>query len=238
MVLKPNFDLHIHTKWSDGIATCREMVEYAISKGIRLLGISDHFSTDPEKNPRIARRLPDYYEEIKSLGKEFEKQISIKASLEVDARTYDFLSEKSIKVLTSRDFDYYLFEYVTDPYSYYPIETRDPIIIISKIKQFKELLSDSCLVGIAHMEVRYLKEEKLEKVVDDLAEAELFVELNSAKDNYKHEKFKSIIEREDIKLSLGSDAHIKTRIGEIDYALILLKKYNATKRLIYLNELI
>lgn len=238
MVLKPNFDLHIHTKWSDGIATCREMVEYAIFKGIRLLGISDHFSTDPEKNPRIARRLPDYYEEIKSLGKEFEKQISVKASLEVDARTYDFLSEKSIQVLTSQDFDYYLFEYVTDPYSYYPIETRDPIIIISKIKQFKELLSDCCPVGIAHMEVRYLKEEKLEKVVDDLAEAELFVELNSAKDNYKHEKFKSIIEREDIKLSIGSDAHIKKRIGDIEYPLKLLQSYNATKRLIFLNELI
>lgn len=238
MVLKPNFDLHTHTKWSDGIATCREMVEYAILKGIRLLGISDHFSTDPEKNPRIARRLPDYYEEIKSLGKEFEKQISVKASLEVDARTYDFLSEKSIQVLTSQDFDYYLFEYVTDPYSYYPIETRDPIIIISKIKQFKELLSDCCPVGIAHMEVRYLKEEKLEEVVDDLAEAELFVELNSAKDNYKHEKFKPIIEREDIKLSIGSDAHIKKRIGDIEYPLKLLQSYNATKRLIFLNELI
>ncbi|MGQ9720674.1 MAG: PHP domain-containing protein [Candidatus Jordarchaeum sp.] len=238
MVLKPDFDLHIHSKWSDGIMTCREAVEYAVSKGIRVLGISDHFSTDPEKNPRIARRLPDYYEEIRSLGEEFGKQISVKASLEVDARTYDFLSEKSIKVLTSQDFDYYLFEYVTDPYSYYPIETRDPVIIISKIKQFKELLSDSCPVGIAHMEVRYLKDDKLHKVINDLAEAELFVELNSSKGNYKHEKFIPIIQREDIKLSIGSDAHIKTRIGDIEYPLKILERYNATNRLIFLKELI
>jgi len=237
LVLKPNFDLHIHTNWSDGVSTCREIVEYAISKNIRVIGFSDHFSTDPEKTPRIARRLPDYYEEIRSLGKEFEKQIRIKAALEVDARTYDFLSEKSIEVLTSQNFDYYLFEYVTDPYSYYPIETRDPVIIISKIKKFKEILSDSCPVGIAHMEVRFLNEDKLEKVIDKLAEAELFVELNTSKDNYKHEKFKSIMEREDIKLSIGTDAHIKTHVGNIEYPLNLLKSYNATNRLIFLNEL-
>ena len=78
-----------------------------------------------------------------------------------------------------------MFEYVTDPYSYYPIETRDPEIVISKIKKFKEILSDSCPVGIAHMEVRFLNEEKLEKVIDKLSEAAIFVELNTSKDNYK-----------------------------------------------------
>ena len=185
MVLKPNFDLHIHSNWSDGVSTCREIAEYATSKNISVIGFSDHFSTDPEKNPRITQRLPEYYEEIRSLGKEFEKQIRIKAALEVDARTYDFLSEKSIEALTSQKFDYYLFEYVTDPYSYYPIETRDPEIVISKIKKFKEILSDSCPVGIAHMEVRFLNEEKLEKVIDKLSEAAIFVELNTSKDNYK-----------------------------------------------------
>lgn len=238
LVLKPNFDFHIHTKWSDGICTCREVAEYAVSKGMRLIGIADHFSMDPEKNPKIARRLPDYYEEIRALDEEFRSQIRIKVALEVDARTYDFLSDKSIETLTSHNFDYYLFEYVTDPYSYYPIETRDPILIISKIKKFKEILSDSCPVGIAHMEVRYLKDDKLEKVIEKLLETQLFVELNTSKDNYKHEKFQKILEEKDIKLSVGSDAHIQTRIGDIEYPLNLLKRYNATNRLIFLNELI
>lgn len=238
MVLKPNFDLHIHSSWSDGVSTCREIVEYATSKNMRVIGFSDHFSTDPEKSPRLTQRLPDYYEEIRFLQREFKKQISIKAALEVDARTYDFLSQKSIEALTSQKFDYYLFEYVTDPYSYYPIETRDPEIIISKIKKFKEILSDFCPVGIAHMEVRFLEDDKLEKIIDKLAEATLFVELNTSKDNYKHEKFKSIMEREDIKLSIGTDAHIKTRIGKIEYPLNLVKSYNATNRLIFLNEIL
>ncbi|WXG41170.1 MAG: PHP domain-containing protein [Candidatus Freyarchaeum deiterrae] len=238
MVLKPNFDLHIHTKWSDGVSTCREIVEYAISKDMHVIGFSDHFSTDPEKSPKIVKKLPDYYEEVKSLGKEFEKQIRIKAALEVDARTSDFLSAKSIEVLTSQKFDYYLFEYVTDPYSYYPIEIRDPEIIISKIKKFKEILPDNLPVGIAHMEVRFLNEDKLEKVIDKLTDAQLFVELNTSKDNYKHEKFNSILKKEDIKLSIGTDAHIKTRVGNIEYPLNLLKSYNATNRLIFLNDLI
>jgi len=237
LILKPIFDFHVHSDWSDGVSTCREIVEYAISKNIRLLGFSDHFSTDPEKNPKIARRLSDYYEEIRLLGKEFSGQIKLKVALEVDARTYDFLSEKSVRALTSHDFDYYLFEYVTDPYSYYPIETRDPLLIISKIKEFKETLSNSCPVGIAHMEVRYLKDEKLEKVVDKLADTGIFVELNTHKDNYKHEKFKAILKRGDIRLSVGSDAHIKTRVGDVEYPLTLLESYNATNRLIFLNEI-
>ncbi|MEM3587668.1 MAG: PHP domain-containing protein [Candidatus Jordarchaeaceae archaeon] len=238
MILKPNFDLHIHTNWSDGVSTCREIVEYATSKNMSLIGFSDHFSTDPEKNPKIIQRLQDYYEEIRSLGREFKKQIKIKAALEVDARTYDFLSNESVEILTSQNFDYYLFEYVTDPYSYFPIETRDPEIIILKIKRFREILSDSCPVGIAHMDLRFLNEDKLKKVIDKLSEAALFVELNTSKNNYRHEKFKYIMEREDIKLSIGTDSHIKTHIGNIEYPLNLIKSYNATNRLIFLSELI
>ena len=46
------------------------------------------------------------------------------------------------------------------------------------------------------------------------------------------------MEREDVKLSIGTDAHIKTHVGKIEYPLNFIKSYSATQRLIFLNELI
>jgi len=39
-------DLHLHTNFSDGTFSPKEVVEYAIKCGLRAISITDHDSTD------------------------------------------------------------------------------------------------------------------------------------------------------------------------------------------------
>lgn len=76
-------DLHMHTTWSDGAHSLREMIEACIEKKYTHIAITDHSHYLRVANGLSAERLMDQMEEIRKLRKEF-PSIQILAGTEMD----------------------------------------------------------------------------------------------------------------------------------------------------------
>jgi histidinol phosphatase-like PHP family hydrolase len=73
-------DLHNHSKFSDGINTCEELVEQAISLGLQRIGLVDHVW-------RTSEWVPDFIDYTNRLKEKYEGVIQIITGLEAKALT-------------------------------------------------------------------------------------------------------------------------------------------------------
>lgn len=90
-------EVHIHTKYGDGINTPEEMIEAALKKGYTLLGFSEHSPIPGEKWAMKETDEPYYREEIAALKEKYKDRITILCGLELDSfseppkEKYDFI---------------------------------------------------------------------------------------------------------------------------------------------------
>jgi DNA polymerase (family 10) len=68
-------DLHVHTKWSDGIHTTEEMAKNAESLGYEYICITDHIGNLAIANAMNSKRVDQQRKEIDSLNKKLDIQI-------------------------------------------------------------------------------------------------------------------------------------------------------------------
>ena len=79
------FDLHVHSVFSDGRDTPRDIVISAIEKGIKTLGFSDHSYTEFDERYCIQRnKQAEYIRTINELKNEFSDKIKILCATEQD----------------------------------------------------------------------------------------------------------------------------------------------------------
>lgn len=76
-------DLHMHSTWSDGAFTIREMVEACRKKGYRYIAITDHSQYLKVANGLTPERLRAQRQEIDALNEEYD-DITILAGVEMD----------------------------------------------------------------------------------------------------------------------------------------------------------
>lgn len=76
--------LHVHTDWSDGAASLREMVEAALARGIRVLAITDHSPVQKVARGLSVERLQQQRMAIEALRAEFRDRILLLHGAEVD----------------------------------------------------------------------------------------------------------------------------------------------------------
>ncbi len=74
-------DLHIHTKWSDGVNTIKEIIESGKKLNYNYIGISDHSQTRKISHGLNAERLKKQIKEIRKIKT---KGIKVLAGSEVD----------------------------------------------------------------------------------------------------------------------------------------------------------
>jgi DNA polymerase (family 10) len=77
-------DLHSHTTASDGKGTINEMIEAAIEKGYKFLGITDHSKSQVIANGLTAERLLKHVKSIHRVSEEYKSHIRVFAGCEVD----------------------------------------------------------------------------------------------------------------------------------------------------------
>src|SRR5437764_4847145 len=95
--------LHVHSTWSDGQNTIREMAEACIARGFAYLGMSDHSKVAAYAGGLNEEALRRQSEEIDRLNEEFAGRIHILKGTECDILrdgSLDFTDE----VLASLDF--------------------------------------------------------------------------------------------------------------------------------------
>lgn len=79
------FDLHVHSVFSDGRDTPRDIVISAIEKGVKTLGFSDHSYTEFDARYCIQRdKQAEYIRTINELKNEFSDKIKILCATEQD----------------------------------------------------------------------------------------------------------------------------------------------------------
>lgn len=79
------FDLHVHSVFSDGRDTPRDIVVSAIEKGVKTLGFSDHSYTEFDERYCIQRdKQAEYIRTINELKSEFSDKIKILCATEQD----------------------------------------------------------------------------------------------------------------------------------------------------------
>ncbi len=233
-------DFHTHSTFSDGYSNIETIVNYCVRKGLKAVGITDHYSHNAVKCSQIMEDLSGYFEELQSVSEMYRDKIVLMKGIEIDTRACVFDSPEECSILTSKKFDYYLFEYVTDNFgagaNFLPYKNnRMPLILLNRIRDFKKLLPKKCSVGLAHAYLHILPEKELKEAIEILIDADIFVELNSTYQNYKMEGFEKIFETDEIKLSLGSDAHTLHQIGKLTQPLKYVKEYNAEDRLVFMD---
>lgn len=83
-------DLHLHTKWSDGAHTIRQMAEAAKKRGYKYIAITEHSQSLKFAGGLTEERLKEQIEEIQKLNREFDG-FTILTGIEVDIKSDDSL---------------------------------------------------------------------------------------------------------------------------------------------------
>lgn len=124
-----NFDLHVHSTFSDGNNTIEDIVKEAISRGLVKIGISDHSYTSFDESYCISKiNIKKYIDEIKALRKKYKDKIEVLCGIE-----QDFYSLES-----TSNFDYVIgsVHYIKIDDDYIPVDESADILKRAADKYF------------------------------------------------------------------------------------------------------
>ncbi len=202
------FDLHAHTYYSNcGRDNPQDVVDMAVTNGIRLFGICDH-------NYGIGTRKATYLTEIRALAAKNKDRLRLLTGIEIATfpHLYDIADPVEI-----REYDYCLIEHITSPES----------IVGGDLFGFCEKLGIRC--GIAHTDMfQYcdIYGYAYEPFFQEMAERGIFWEMNVSYDSihrYREHSYvhdfctdsgkQEIIRKAGVPIAVGFDSH---RIEDYD----------------------
>jgi DNA polymerase (family 10) len=79
-------DLHLHSQWSDGVHTIKQMAEAAKKKGYKYIAITDHSQSLKFAGGLSEERLKEQIEEIQKLNRELD-DFTVLSGIEVDIKS-------------------------------------------------------------------------------------------------------------------------------------------------------
>ncbi len=256
-------DYHVHTRY------CRhasgEVIEYvraAIGKGLREIGISDHYpmiflpKLSYDDYSMDLEELPLYMQDIKNSKEMFNSNINVKLGIEVD---YYHEKESIIRNINFDEFDYLIGVIhviddwvIDDPRNILKYEEYDLEIFYSNyFTEVEKLIRSDLFDIIGHIDVikkfnhipRNGIEEYIMPCFELIAKKELCVEINTSgidravKDTYPGQTFFSKMYEMGIQVTLGSDAHKPSEIGRyFDNILKTLKKAGYSRIVSFKNR--
>jgi len=222
-------NLHVHTKFSDGLFTPREIIEASVKYGLDIIGISDHFHTVKTKSV-MRKHVNEYIKELTNLKDDFKKYIDVKIGMEIDTCPFRTNIE-TFPFDLCESMDYVLMEYVNEP-------LRGGIPLSTAVKLRSKF---DCEVGLAHNDIakNFGDYDLLKK---KLEENNIFIELASGIRNTRDNKpyyhyapdFFNSLNGSRIKISVGTDMHRYLReLAMINDAYRFIKNMGIEDHLIY-----
>jgi histidinol phosphatase-like PHP family hydrolase len=232
---KPHrINMHIHSTWSDGAHTPRDLVRSAVVHGLTHIGISDHYLTRKLSDPRFCVRpnqVAAYAAELREVAQEHARWVQVLVGLEVDwsARAAPYLPDLWPQ---AGAVDYLLFEYVDDAAWY-----GDSLEALLDLRPSLPLP-----VGLAHNDLaaNFSEQYTPEALVELLEANDLFLELPTApetgyyraQDAYTLRVWECLAESK-VRYSVGSDAHQRIdAVAEIEDAHEFLEERGLGQQLI------
>lgn len=209
-------DLHIHTDWSDGLNSIREMVEAAKKKGYRFLAVTDHSVSLSVANGLSVARLQKQREMIDTLNK----------------------TNKDIKVLCGTEVD--ILKDGSLDYEDEVLKNCDVVIasVHTAFKMGKEEMTERIIKAIRHPLVNIIGhptgrilgrrpayEVDLERIIDEASSFSKILEINSAAERLDlGEEGMELAKQKGVLFALDSDAHDTGRLDDLKYGAAVCRR--------------
>ena len=247
MEINMDYNLHTHTvRCSHAEGTEREYIEKAISKGIKLMGFSDHFPWKNNDGTEHFYRVPmalaeEYIETIKSLREEYKEKIEILIGFEIEYIPGKF--DDMIQYARDLGCEYLLlgqhFVFADEDQLWSSFETDELRALKEYVDCVAQGIKSGVITYVAHPDVInfvgdedvYL--EEMRRLCETAKEYNMPLEINFVgvrlKRHYPNERFWKIAAEVGCDVVMGFDAHDVEAAGDLDsveIAMQMVKKYN------------
>ena len=205
-------DLHMHTNWSDGINTVKEMVKACIELGYEYMAISDHSQSSKVANGLTPERFNKQKEEIERVRKLYGDKIEVLWSVEVD-----ILPDGSLDL---PDGVLKQFDFVTA--SIHSGFNRDNTERIIKAMEnpYVNLIGHPFGKQYGYREGYPLD---FERILEKAKETNTALEINSQREDLDSQHIRLAVEK-GVKLVINSDAHSIAQLWSVKIGLGLARR--------------
>lgn len=205
----PKLNLHIHSKYSDGRNSIKEIVKKSIEYGLNYIAITDHFTNSwkasviPNLNSK--EKLANYILEINQC-KNYLKRENINLRL-FKGIEIDISSSKSyiLNLINPYEFDIILFEYLESPEGIAFVKN-----IIKSWKKKYIVNKSFPILGLAHFDPSFFIYNYFDVLIPFLKEYNIYFEFNSSYSQYSARKYQGFflkLKESNILVAIGSDSH-------------------------------
>ena len=209
--------LHVHSTWSDGQNTIRDMAEACIARGLAYLGITDHSKAAAYANGLNEQALRRQHEEIDSLNREYAGRLRILKGTECDILK-DGSLDYTDDVLASLDF------VVASIHSLFNLSPQE------QTQRMLRAIANPYVDIIGHPTGRILLGRAgysldMEAVIDAAAEHGVCIEINAHPSRLDLDwRFLHRARDKGIKIPIDPDAHVLAGLDDMRYGIGIARK--------------
>src|SRR5438552_4072152 len=209
--------LHVHSTWSDGQNTIREMAEACIVRGLTYLGLTDHSKTAAYAGGLNEEDLRRQHEEINLLNEEYAGRLRILKGIECDILrdgSLDFADD----VLATLDF------VVASIHSLFNLSPEE------QTQRMLHAISNRYVDIIGHPTGRILLGREgyaldLDAVIDAAAEHGVCIEINAHPSRLDLDwRYLHRARDKGIKIPIDPDAHVISGLDDMRYGIGIARK--------------
>ncbi len=209
--------LHVHSTWSDGQNTIRELVEACIARGLTYLGLTDHSKIAAYAGGLTEEDLRHQHEEIDRLNEEYAGRIRILKGTECDILR-DGSLDYADDVLASLDF------VVASIHSLFNLSPEE------QTRRMLRAISNPYVDIIGHPTGRILLGREgytldLDAVIDAAAEHNVCIEINAHPSRLDLDwRYLHRARDKGIKIPINPDAHVINGLDDMRYGVGIARK--------------
>jgi len=209
--------LHVHSTWSDGQNTIRELVDACIARGLTYLGLTDHSKIAAYAGGLTEEDLRNQHEEIDRLNEEYAGRIRILKGTECDILR-DGSLDYADDVLASLDF------VVASIHSLFNLSPEE------QTQRMLRAISNPYVDIIGHPTGRILLGREgytldLDAVIDAAAEHNVCIEINAHPSRLDLDwRYLHRARDKGIKIPINPDAHVIDGLDDMRYGVNIARK--------------
>jgi len=210
-------DVHVHTNWTDGANSIKDIVSTAVSMGYEYVAITDHSQSLKITNGLTPDRLRKQVDAVRKVEEEFRGKIKVLAGNEVDIRADGSLDYAS-SVLKDLDI------VIASVHSRFKMEREEMTRRVVKAIEsgFVDILGHPTgrIIG-----QRLPYELDMAGVLEAAKDAGVSMELNSFPERLDLSDAHCRLAKDSkVKVAIGTDAHSKEQMGFIKFGIITARR--------------